>query len=137
MASGPASLLAEPCDALTDSAAAGAWFGRLDWPVAHEAVAAVLLDEQMTPIRTEWVGQGGASSTPLFTRALAALVLISGARGLVLAHNHPSGCAHASPADRRLTRELGQLLAALDVVLLDHLILGRGGWCSMRDAGLF
>ena len=121
---------------LSNSVAASAWLDRLSWPVEREVVAAVLVDERMTPIRTEWVGRGGASSTPLFVRALAALVLMSGAKGLVLAHNHPSGCPHPSHADRRLTAELARLLMALDVRLLDHLILGRSGWRSMRDDGL-
>ena len=94
------------------------------------------LDRQMAPIRTEWLGRGGPSSTPVFARRLVAVALMSGASGLVLAHNHPSGCSRPSLADLRVTRELTRLLSALDIRLLDHLILGADGWRSLRDARL-
>lgn len=136
MASQPAPLLTDDCDTLADSVAAGAWLDRLSWPRDREAVAVVLLDREMAPIRTEWVGRGKRTSATFLVRSLAAVTLLSGAHAVVLAHNHPSGCSHPSHADRHLTGELARVLAALDVVLVDHLILGRNGWRSMRDSGL-
>ena len=43
---------------------------------------------------------------------------------MLIAHNHPDGDLRPSAADMALTRRLAQGLAALDVMLLDHLILG-------------
>ena len=121
---------------LSDSGAAGAWLNQLDWPERREAVVAVMVDAEMCPLRTDWIGRGGPSSTPLFVRRLAGLALVSEARGVVIAHNHPSGCPRPSSADRRLTSDVARLLSDLGVTLLDHLILGREGWTSMWDQRL-
>ena len=51
-------------------------------------------------------------------------------------HNHPSGVKDASEADIELTRYLKQALALVDVVVLDHLIIGDGDPLSMAEYGL-
>lgn len=63
----------------------------------------------------------------------AALV---GSSGLVLAHNHPSGDPTPSASDRALTRRLALLGDAMDLQLLDHLVLAGGQYRSMRAMGL-
>lgn len=123
-------------DSIRDSHDAAARVLSLTWPAAHEAVLAVFVDAKLGPIRTEWIGEGAGASTPLFTRRLLAIALATEARALVLAHNHPSGCLHPSPADLRLTRVVARLLAAVGVRLLDHLIVDGADWRSMRDDGL-
>ncbi len=55
------------------------------------------------------------------------------ATGVILAHNHPSGRTHPSEADRHLTRRIGAALRAIDVRLLDHLVVGEGGFYSFAD----
>ena len=55
---------------------------------------------------------------------------------LVLVHNHPSGAAEASEADRRLTRRLKEAAALFDIRLLDHLIIAREGDFSFKRGGL-
>ena len=132
----PARLCLPPRESIRDSRDAAARVLAVAWPVAHEAVLALFLDGELGPIRTEWLGEGTAASTPLFTRRLLALALATDARALVLAHNHPSGCLDASPADLRLTRELARLLGAVEIRLLDHLIVHGAEWRSMRDDGL-
>ena len=49
--------------------------------------------------------------------------VLAGSSGLVLAHNHPSGDPTPSAGDRALTRRLAMLSEAMDVELLDHLVL--------------
>ena len=120
---------------LARSRDAAALLARRDWSGEHERLVAVLLDEEMRPIRTVQVGEGDVTGTPLFARRLLGLALAGDARGLILAHNHPSGCSRPSGADRRVTGELARLLAAVDIVLIDHLIRGDE-WLSMRDEGM-
>ena len=65
-----------------------------------------------------------------------------GSSAIVLAHNHPSGDPTPSPEDIRLTRELVAAGKVIGIPVLDHVILGRadaggrGGYCSLREAGL-
>ena len=54
----------------------------------------------------------------------------------VLVHNHPSGAAEPSAADRQLTARLKEAAALFDIRLLDHLILAREGDFSFKRAGL-
>jgi DNA repair protein RadC len=55
---------------------------------------------------------------------------------VVLAHNHPSGSVHPSPADLHLTHTLKSALAMVDVRVLDHVIVGPGQAFSMAEQGV-
>jgi len=55
---------------------------------------------------------------------------------VILAHNHPSGVAEPSAADRALTRELSDALRLIGVRVLDHLVIGKGEPTSMAALGL-
>jgi DNA repair protein RadC len=55
---------------------------------------------------------------------------------MVVCHNHPSGVSEASQADIELTRHLKEALAMVDVVVLDHVIIGDGDPLSMVEHGL-
>lgn len=113
-----------------------ALFDHLDWRGAAEQLAAVLFDDELRPFRTVMVADGGSTAVALSARRLLSLALAAEAYGVALAHNHPSGDATPSLADRRLTGELKRLLRAVEIVLVDHLILADGRWSSMRALGL-
>jgi len=57
------------------------------------------------------------------------------AAGVVVVHNHPSGDPTPSADDLRITGELAQAGRLLDIALLDHLVIGRGRWTSLRSLG--
>ena len=71
---------------------------------------------------------------PLQQIASEALMLRS--RGLLIAHNHPSGDPTPSRSDIAATRELAELATRLDIRVYDHLIFARGGWRSLLALGL-
>lgn len=71
-----------------------------------------------------------ARARPLFERALAL-----GASGLLLAHNHPSGHCRPSAEDLAGTRKIAALAHALELDLIDHLIVTRTTIFSMRLGG--
>ena len=60
-----------------------------------------------------------------------------GATALVLVHNHPSGRPEPSPEDVRLTDDAARAGELLGVEVLDHVILGRSGFSSLRATGLY
>lgn len=66
----------------------------------------------------------------LFGRALAL-----GASGLLIAHNHPSGECRPSREDLLATNRMREIALALDMVLLDHLIVTRTDIYSIRLGG--
>ncbi|MNJ69713.1 hypothetical protein D3C77_660960 [compost metagenome] len=61
--------------------------------------------------------------------------LVHNAAALILTHNHPSGVAEPSQADRVLTERLKESLALVDVRVLDHFIVGDGEPLSMAERG--
>ncbi|MEM9136093.1 MAG: JAB domain-containing protein, partial [Cyanobacteria bacterium P01_F01_bin.42] len=60
-------------------------------------------------------------------------VIRNGATRMIVAHNHPSGSLDPSAEDITLTQQLLEGAALLEVPLLDHLILGQGEFCSLRQ----
>lgn len=57
------------------------------------------------------------------------------AAAIIVAHNHPSGDPTPSSEDLRITAELADAGRLLDIELLDHLVIGRGRWASLRALG--
>jgi DNA repair protein RadC len=60
----------------------------------------------------------------------------SNAAGIIVIHNHPSGDPTPSPDDIALTRAIVQAGKLLDVEVLDHLVIGRGRFVSLKERGL-
>ena len=55
---------------------------------------------------------------------------------IIVVHNHPSGDPTPSPEDVSVTRELVAAGKALDVEVLDHVVIGRQGFVSLKERGL-
>ena len=79
---------------------------------------------------------GTLNIAPVYPREIAAMALKLSASAIIVAHNHPSGSVAPSPADLRLTERLRRALELLDIELLDHLIVGQGGYLSMASEGI-
>lgn len=58
------------------------------------------------------------------------------AQVIIMAHNHPSGSPDPSPEDIQVTQHLEQVGRQLEIELLDHIIVGKDCWVSLRDKGL-
>ncbi len=78
---------------------------------------------------------GTIDSAVVYPRDVVAKALEVGASSVIVAHNHPSGCAQPSRADRQITQRLRMALATVDINLLDHIIIGRGRAHSMAAHG--
>ncbi len=89
------------------------------------------------------VSSGTATAALAHPREVFRSAIREGAAAVVCAHNHPSGDPSPSAADIQLTRQLREAAAAVDIPLLDHVIIGRRGadplgrgYYSFREAGL-
>lgn len=100
-----------------------------------ERLAIALLDAGREVLALdEMPGRGSDVALPI--RAIIVRALELGARGLILAHNHPSGDPSPSRADIAATRRLADVAAALGIRLHDHLIFGGAHCRSFRQLGL-
>ena len=111
-----------------------ALFAGLDRDGGEAMGIAYLGSERMLLGLRHVAGYSDSVTVPVPRIARDAILL--GATAVLIAHNHPDGDTRPSAADLALTRRLAQGLAALDVMLLDHLILGHGSVVSLREEGM-
>ncbi|OGM08876.1 hypothetical protein A2Z67_02605 [Candidatus Woesebacteria bacterium RBG_13_36_22] len=88
-----------------------------------ESFAVMLLNRVNNEIGIFELSRGGISGTITDTRLICVVALLSGASGVILAHNHPSGSLKPSEADINLTARIKESLSLIDIHLLDHLII--------------
>ncbi len=105
-----------------------------DLPQEH--VRVILLDagRRLIAIRTVYIGTLNMSVlrvSEVFREAIA-----RNSPAIVLAHNHPSGSPQPSPEDVEMTRALVAAGRLLDIAVIDHIIVARQGWRSLRDLRL-
>ncbi len=102
----------------------------------HEVFAALFLDNRHRIIAFEELFRGTINGASVHPREVLRRCLELNAAALIVAHNHPSGVAEPSTADRALTERLRDTLAQIDVRLLDHIVIGDGEAISLAERGL-
>ncbi len=103
----------------------------------HQEVFAVLfLDNQHRLLTYEELFFGTIDGASVHPREVVRKAIARNAAAVILAHNHPSGVAEPSQADRRLTERLQQALDLIDVRVLDHMVVGDGEVVSFAERGL-
>jgi DNA repair protein RadC len=101
----------------------------------QEVFYCVFLDARHRVIAGEELFRGTLTQTSVYPREVVRRALQHNAAALILAHNHPSGAAEASHADRVLTRTLTEALKLVDVKVLDHFIVAQGQIVSFAERG--
>lgn len=101
----------------------------------REVFAALFLDNQHRLIRYEELFQGCISQCSVHPRQVVERVMNLNAAAVIFAHNHPSGIAEPSDADRHITERLRRALELVDVRVLDHLVIGEGHPISFAERG--
>ena len=91
----------------------------------HETFAALFLDNQHRIIAFDELSQGTIDGASVYPREVIKAALKHGAAAVIFAHNHPSGVAEPSAADRTLTERLKSALAQVDIRVLDHFVVGE------------
>lgn len=102
----------------------------------HEVFCCAFLDNRHRVIAFEEMFRGTLDGASVHPREVAKAALKHNAAALIFAHNHPSGVAEPSDADRRLTARLKEALALLDVRVLDHFVVGADEVVSFAERGL-
>jgi DNA repair protein RadC len=80
--------------------------------------------------------RGTTDGASVYPKEVVREVIARNAFAVIFAHNHPSGTAEPSQADRLVTRRLRDALALVEVKVLDHLIVGETRCFSFADRGL-
>lgn len=101
----------------------------------REVFALLLLDSSHKLIAFKEMFFGTIDSASVYPREIVKAVLEANAAAVILAHNHPSGNAEPSSADKRITKILVDALALIDVRVIDHIIVGREN-LSFAEKGL-
>ncbi len=101
----------------------------------HERFEVLWLDTQHGLIAVETLATGTINEARVFPREVVKAALRQNANTAVLVHNHPSGHAEPSAADRVLTERLKQALGLVDVRVLDHLVVSATECVSFAERG--
>jgi DNA repair protein RadC len=102
----------------------------------REVFACMYLDNQHRLISYEELFFGTIDGASVHPREVVKRVLKHNAAAVIFAHNHPSGVAEPSQADRRITDRLKSALLLVDVRVLDHMIVGDQEVLSFAERGL-
>ena len=102
----------------------------------NEIFACAFLDSHLRLISFEKLFEGTVHSTHVYPREIVKRGLAHNAAKIILAHNHPSGHATPSQADKDTTRLIKDALALVDIEITDHIIVGNPGHFSFAEAGI-
>ncbi|KPF64699.1 DNA repair protein [Porphyrobacter sp. AAP60] len=102
----------------------------------HERAHVIFVDGGRSFLGDSGIGMGSIGALSLRMREVFGEALRLGARGMILAHNHPSGDCRPSSSDIAATRRLAEVAGALDIELIDHLIFTTDAVYSMRAGGM-
>ncbi|EOV9702206.1 DNA repair protein RadC [Cronobacter dublinensis] len=127
--------LREPGVAFTSATATRDWLRLSLAGLEREVFMVVFLDIQNRLLAHETLFCGSIASTEIHPREVVKAALRHNAAAAIFAHNHPSGYAEPSDADRRITERLKKALALVDVRVLDHLIVGSREIVSFAERG--
>lgn len=104
--------------------------------LAHEEFWVLYLDNAHVVLERSLLGKGGFTATVVDIRLVLQQALKWGATAMIVAHNHPTGNMTPSAADKTLTLKLKDAAKLLDIVLLDHIIVGKNEYFSFADQQL-
>lgn len=101
----------------------------------YEEGHVLLLNNQLSIMGSRLIGRGGLTAATVDIRIILREALIARATHIILSHNHPSGNTHPSHEDDRLTEGLKKGAEAVQIKLLDHVIVTDGHYYSYADEG--
>jgi DNA repair protein RadC len=102
----------------------------------QEELRVLLLDIRNRVLDTVTVYRGSINSSQVRVGELFRTAIRRNAASIIVIHNHPSGDPTPSPDDVAVTRAMTQAGKLLDIEVLDHLVIGRGRFVSLKDRGL-
>lgn len=122
-------------DPLTDPAAVQRWLVARLSQCPHEVFCVLFLDTRHRVIAFEELFRGTLDGCSVPPREVVKRCLHHNCAAVIYAHNHPSGIAEPSDADRRLTARLKDALQLVDIRTLDHFVIGGIEAVSFAERG--
>ena len=122
--------------------ALSSWSKVIDYCRTHmarenkEQFRILFLDKKNNLIADEVQQQGTVDHTPAYPREVMGRAYQLGATAVILVHNHPTGDPTPSAADIEMTKSIAQLGKGMNVMVHDHIIMGRDGETSFRQLKL-
>lgn len=101
-----------------------------------EEFRVLFLDKKNRLIADEFQARGTVDHAPVYPREIVKRALALDASALILVHNHPSGDPTPSSADIEMTKRLKEAARPFDIVIHDHLVVGRDKTASFKGLGL-
>ena len=101
----------------------------------QERFCAAFLDSKNRVISTRTIHIGTVNSSMVGPREVFREAIRENAASLIVVHNHPSGDTEPSPEDITVTKKLVEVGKLLDILLLDHIIIGSDGYTSLSELG--
>lgn len=102
----------------------------------NEVFCALFLDNRNRTLAFEELFFGTINGASVHPRVVVQRAMDTNAAAVIFAHNHPSGVAEPSHADRSLTTRLKDALSLVEVRVLDHIVVGAEGTTSFAEQGL-
>ena len=127
---------------IDDRQVLNSWSAVIDYctaAMAHESreqFRVLYLDKKNGLIADEVQQTGTVDHTPVYPREVLRRCIELHATAIILVHNHPSGDPTPSRADIAMTKAIIEVLAPLDIVVHDHVVIGRTGHASLKGLGL-
>ena len=102
----------------------------------HEVFGCLFLDTRHRMLAFEVLFRGSIDSASVYPRQVVKRALAHNAAAVIFCHNHPSGMAEPSDADKAITARLKEVLEVVDVQVLDHFVVGQHDVVSFAERGL-
>lgn len=123
-------------DSLTSSAATRRYLISKFRFHQYEVFSCVFLNNQHHVVKIEELFRGTIDGAAVYPREVVKRCLYHNAAAVIFAHNHPSGVADPSQADRAITLRLKEALGTIEVRVLDHLVIGDNQIVSMAERNM-
>ena len=114
----------------------GNFFSELFTCEGNEVMYQLCLDAKGRKLSCRKVSEGDPASVSLNLRQIVQNALKCNAVMVAIAHNHPSGVAFPSHGDKIATRQIADALNAVNIQLIDHIVVAGGDYISFRHDGL-
>ncbi|MDM8175941.1 JAB domain-containing protein [Olivibacter sp. 47] len=101
----------------------------------RESFYAIYLNTALNAVGYFKIADGGVDSVVVDLRLLITPALLSNAKFVAIAHNHPSGCLTPSQTDKIITEQVVKACGIMQMKLIDHIILCAEGYYSFSDNG--
>lgn len=123
-------------DVLTSPQAVRQYLSLRIGALPREVFMGIFLDSQHRVLAIEELFSGTLAQTSVYPREVVKCALRHNAAAMIFAHNHPSGVAEPSQADRDLTQALKAALNLIDIRVLDHFVVAGNQIVSFSERGL-